>query len=235
MMDYDPTNPEGDDSIWNYHVWNDVWMARPDLPKGYGGWQAIDATPQETSDGEIRCVRFEVLKAQLDGAWLGSFYVITDVIDKESYPNAPCIRTGVARLVIGRARLVGSPQKRFLHDPQRDSARAAVAATPGLQSTRQASLVQVCIHLGLVCVVCCRGARRVKFSVPKLVLARVEWSNEDIFKFINNTTYSTSRADPTRARPLVRHLPSCAASCSLFCSDLFRASDVTSLDEPRAV
>jgi transglutaminase 1 len=52
MMDYDPTNPEGDDSIWNYHVWNDVWMARPDLPKGYGGWQAIDATPQETSDGK---------------------------------------------------------------------------------------------------------------------------------------------------------------------------------------
>jgi len=55
MMDYDPTNPEGDDSIWNYHVWNDVWMARPDLPKGYGGWQAIDATPQETSDGVYQC------------------------------------------------------------------------------------------------------------------------------------------------------------------------------------
>jgi hypothetical protein len=26
--------------------------------------------------------------------------------------------------------------------------------------------------------------------------------------------YSTSRAEPTRARPLIRHLPSCAASCS---------------------
>lgn len=57
MMDYDPTNPEGDDSIWNYHVWNDVWMARPDLPKGYGGWQAIDATPQETSDGKTHLVK----------------------------------------------------------------------------------------------------------------------------------------------------------------------------------
>jgi hypothetical protein len=32
----------------------------------------------------------------------------------------------------------------------------------------------------------------------------------------NNTRYSTSRAEPTRARPLVRHLPSCAASCSQF-------------------
>lgn len=42
------------DSIWNFHVWNDCWMARHDLPSGYGGWQAIDATPQETSEGEYR-------------------------------------------------------------------------------------------------------------------------------------------------------------------------------------
>lgn len=33
-LEYDPLNPMGADSIWNYHVWNDVWMARPDLPKG---------------------------------------------------------------------------------------------------------------------------------------------------------------------------------------------------------
>ena len=47
-------DPEyGQDSIWNFHVWNDVWMTRPDLPDGFGGWQAIDATPQEASDGEI--------------------------------------------------------------------------------------------------------------------------------------------------------------------------------------
>jgi hypothetical protein len=53
------------------------------------------------------------LEARLNGAWFGSFYVITDAIDKISYSNAPCIRPGAARLVIGRARLVGSPQKRF--------------------------------------------------------------------------------------------------------------------------
>ena len=39
------------DSVWNFHVWNDAWMSRPDLPPGYGGWQAVDATPQETSEG----------------------------------------------------------------------------------------------------------------------------------------------------------------------------------------
>lgn len=50
-------NPEfGFDSIWNFHVWNDVWMSRPDLPPGYGGWQAIDATPQEASDSKKRDV-----------------------------------------------------------------------------------------------------------------------------------------------------------------------------------
>lgn len=27
-------------------------MARKDLPPGYGGWQVLDATPQETSNGE---------------------------------------------------------------------------------------------------------------------------------------------------------------------------------------
>lgn len=44
------------DSVWNYHVWNEVWMTRPDLgPERYNGWQVIDATPQEASDGEYRC------------------------------------------------------------------------------------------------------------------------------------------------------------------------------------
>ena len=33
----------------NYHVWVDGWMARPDLKGHYGGWQALDATPQEPS------------------------------------------------------------------------------------------------------------------------------------------------------------------------------------------
>lgn len=30
-------------------------MARPDLPDGFGGWQVVDATPQETSDGKNSC------------------------------------------------------------------------------------------------------------------------------------------------------------------------------------
>jgi hypothetical protein len=96
---------------------------------------------------------------------------------------------------------VGSHQKRFSHEPQRDSARAAVAATRRLQSTRQATLVQVSIHLRLVFVFCCRGARRVKLSVPQSVLTSMQWSNEDIFKFIeqHDLFHKPSRTYPSKA------------------------------------
>ncbi|CAN7992678.1 unnamed protein product, partial [Ixodes hexagonus] len=44
------------DSVWNFHVWNEVWMTRPDLEPGdYSGWQAVDSTPQEASDGVYCC------------------------------------------------------------------------------------------------------------------------------------------------------------------------------------
>ncbi|XP_057325796.1 annulin-like isoform X1 [Microplitis mediator] len=43
------------DSVWNFHVWSEVWMKRLDLGSDCDGWQAIDATPQETSEGSFRC------------------------------------------------------------------------------------------------------------------------------------------------------------------------------------
>eukprot|EP01121_Diplochlamys_sp_Union-15-3_P018355 TRINITY_DN665_c0_g1_i1.p1 TRINITY_DN665_c0_g1~~TRINITY_DN665_c0_g1_i1.p1 ORF type:complete len:860 (+),score=203.98 TRINITY_DN665_c0_g1_i1:42-2621(+) len=48
--DYSLDDDKTNDSIWNFHVWNDVWMARSDLKPEYAGWQALDATPQETSE-----------------------------------------------------------------------------------------------------------------------------------------------------------------------------------------
>lgn len=44
--------------IRNYHVWNEVWMKRPDLGSAYDGWQVIDATPQELSDDMFRYTIF---------------------------------------------------------------------------------------------------------------------------------------------------------------------------------
>ncbi|KAJ8259402.1 hypothetical protein GJAV_G00168860 [Gymnothorax javanicus] len=51
------TEDMNEDSIWNYHVWVEAWMKRPDLPGGslYDGWQAADPTPQELSDGVYCC------------------------------------------------------------------------------------------------------------------------------------------------------------------------------------
>ncbi|XP_056406404.1 protein-glutamine gamma-glutamyltransferase 5 [Hyla sarda] len=46
--------PEGD-SVWNFHVWDECWMARKDLRPGYDGWQVLDPTPQEISGGTFCC------------------------------------------------------------------------------------------------------------------------------------------------------------------------------------
>ncbi|TKS77339.1 Protein-glutamine gamma-glutamyltransferase 2 [Collichthys lucidus] len=43
------------DSVWNFHVWVDSWMTRPDLGPEFDGWQASDPTPQEKSDGVFCC------------------------------------------------------------------------------------------------------------------------------------------------------------------------------------
>ncbi|KAK2885303.1 hypothetical protein Q8A67_016140 [Cirrhinus molitorella] len=47
-------------SVWNFHVWNEAWMSRPDLPSGFGGWQVVDSTPQLTSQDNLRCCPISV-------------------------------------------------------------------------------------------------------------------------------------------------------------------------------
>ena len=37
-----------DESIWNFHVWSEAWLERPDLGQP-AEWNAVDATPQEPS------------------------------------------------------------------------------------------------------------------------------------------------------------------------------------------
>ncbi|XP_078508008.1 protein 4.2-like isoform X2 [Lissotriton helveticus] len=48
-------NKGRNNSIWNFHIWNECWMMRKDLPVGYDGWQALDATPQEKNGGKFCC------------------------------------------------------------------------------------------------------------------------------------------------------------------------------------
>ncbi|XP_067324419.1 protein-glutamine gamma-glutamyltransferase E-like isoform X2 [Anolis sagrei] len=55
---YDPSGKSlkiGQDSVWDYHVWNECWFVRGDLGGSYSGWQVIDATPQERSQGLYQC------------------------------------------------------------------------------------------------------------------------------------------------------------------------------------
>ncbi|XP_073462407.1 protein 4.2-like [Aquarana catesbeiana] len=43
------------DSIWHFHVWNECWMERRDLYKGFNGWQVLDATAQLKYNGALFC------------------------------------------------------------------------------------------------------------------------------------------------------------------------------------
>ncbi|XP_018419791.1 PREDICTED: protein-glutamine gamma-glutamyltransferase E-like [Nanorana parkeri] len=45
---------ETEDSVWNFHAWNEAYFTRKDLGSLYNGWQILDATPQERSDGRYQ-------------------------------------------------------------------------------------------------------------------------------------------------------------------------------------
>ncbi|XP_072852632.2 protein 4.2 isoform X1 [Pogona vitticeps] len=49
-----------------FRVWNECWMSRQDLEPGYHGWQAIDATPQDTGRG-LHCCGPAPVKAIREG------------------------------------------------------------------------------------------------------------------------------------------------------------------------
>lgn len=66
--DYGVRPKRNQDSVWNYHVWVEGWMKRPDLSQDsfYDGWQVLDPTPQERSSGTYCCGPAPV-KAILEG------------------------------------------------------------------------------------------------------------------------------------------------------------------------
>ncbi|XP_040890425.1 protein-glutamine gamma-glutamyltransferase E [Toxotes jaculatrix] len=66
--DYGVRPKESRDSVWNFHVWVEGWMRRPDLAVDgkYDGWQVLDPTPQEKSSG-VYCCGPAPVKAILNG------------------------------------------------------------------------------------------------------------------------------------------------------------------------
>ncbi|XP_029050164.2 hemocyte protein-glutamine gamma-glutamyltransferase-like [Osmia bicornis bicornis] len=145
-LGYDPQNPNYDeDSIWNYHVWNDVWMARPDLPKGYGGWQAIDSTPQEPSEGVYQCGPASV-EAIRQGA-VGYNYDITFMVasvnadlmrwkeDSESelgYSKIDCNKYHIGRMILTKAPWIFDPNG----DRDREDITSLYKAKEGTEAER---------------------------------------------------------------------------------------------------
>ncbi|XP_041375908.1 hemocyte protein-glutamine gamma-glutamyltransferase-like isoform X2 [Gigantopelta aegis] len=61
-----------DDAIWDFHVWNESWFKRPDLPDGHDGWQAYDPTPQECTEGVFTCGPVSVKAIKRGELYFGS-------------------------------------------------------------------------------------------------------------------------------------------------------------------
>ncbi|MBL8876842.1 MAG: hypothetical protein JNM86_13685 [Phycisphaerae bacterium] len=53
-MKYNRNRALETDNEWNYHVWTECWMQRPDLGAPADGWQVIDATSQTAGVGLTR-------------------------------------------------------------------------------------------------------------------------------------------------------------------------------------
>ncbi|XP_026869086.2 coagulation factor XIII, A1 polypeptide a, tandem duplicate 1 [Electrophorus electricus] len=105
------------DSIWNYHCWNEVFTKRPDIPPVFSGWQAVDATPQETSEGYYRCgpvsvaaVKEGELRYEYDASFVFA-EVNSDVVfhKRDKYGNTEVVSvntTYVGQLIL--TKMVGS-------------------------------------------------------------------------------------------------------------------------------
>ncbi|XP_036433992.1 coagulation factor XIII, A1 polypeptide a, tandem duplicate 1 [Colossoma macropomum] len=102
------------DSIWNFHCWNEVFLKRSDLPPIYSGWQVVDSTPQETSDGYYRCgptsvraVKEGMLGYQFDAPFVFA-EVNSDVVfhKRDKYGNMTVIAsntTYVGQLIVTKS------------------------------------------------------------------------------------------------------------------------------------
>ncbi|KAM4691828.1 protein-glutamine gamma-glutamyltransferase E-like [Rhinophrynus dorsalis] len=88
---YDPSGEpvnKSDDSIWNFHCWNESWFRRTDLGESYSGWQVWDSTPQEMSGGIFQLgptSKYAVKEGEVDKLYDTRFVfaeVNADVVNK---------------------------------------------------------------------------------------------------------------------------------------------------------
>ncbi|XP_059189614.1 protein-glutamine gamma-glutamyltransferase 2-like [Centropristis striata] len=109
-----------DDSVWNFHVWVDSWMARPDLGSEFTGWQTSDPTPQETSDGVFCCgpcplkaIKEGELTKKYDAPFIFA-EVNADVVDLVCLPSGEFVKFAGSTKSVGRfisTKSVGSDER----------------------------------------------------------------------------------------------------------------------------
>ncbi|KAM4842240.1 protein-glutamine gamma-glutamyltransferase 2 [Thomomys bottae] len=94
--------------IWNFHCWVESWMTRPDLEPGYEGWQAIDPTPQEKSEGTyccgpvpVRAIKEGDLNARYDAPFVFA-EVNADVVDWIRQEDGSLHKSVNRSLVVGQ-------------------------------------------------------------------------------------------------------------------------------------
>ncbi|XP_066480854.1 protein-glutamine gamma-glutamyltransferase 6-like [Tiliqua scincoides] len=110
----------GQDSTWDYHVWNECWFVRRDLGTGFSGWQVVDSTPQEKSQGIYQCGPASVMAVKqgdvllnYDVAFVYS-EVNADINRWVVYPNGSKVKVYCDTTSIGTAistKAVGSNQR----------------------------------------------------------------------------------------------------------------------------
>uniref|UniRef100_A0A3Q3IH57 Protein-glutamine gamma-glutamyltransferase 2 n=1 Tax=Monopterus albus TaxID=43700 RepID=A0A3Q3IH57_MONAL len=108
------------DSIWNFHVWVDSWMTRPDLGPEFDGWQTSDPTPQETSDGvfccgpaSLRAIRKGELTKKYDAPFIFA-EVNADVVDLVRMSDGQIVKFSGSTKSVGRCistKAVGSDER----------------------------------------------------------------------------------------------------------------------------
>ncbi|KAK2854537.1 hypothetical protein Q7C36_006406 [Tachysurus vachellii] len=118
------------DTIWNFHCWNEAYLKRRDIPEMYSGWQVVDSTPQEISEGYYRCgpasvacIKMESLGYSFDAGFVYS-EVNSDVVyhKRDRYGNMSVIyvdRNYVGKLVV--TKMIGSDDYNDITDRYKHS------------------------------------------------------------------------------------------------------------------
>lgn len=135
----------------NYHCWNEAWMTRPDLPVGFGGWQAVDSTPQENSDGNLHPLSRELF-ADLHAAFVIAL-AVWETLPGETRSGSvlPVLTDSTSPCQSGFISIQWLPFSGLLYNFQKKSIKLNIynSSTPALISSLKTGEKHLCQHFRL--------------------------------------------------------------------------------------